>query len=225
MGSRPAGRADSGGLCAEGRDRASDAAGGGPFTPVPASSAGGRGDRASLPAWDRLACPARADRAVAVGVEGTGAVQRRGRVGQDADRRGTSVSSEPTDRQRRRKRRVARERSVTIATSIKAATPSNALSSSNKGEDGVQARQAGHALLWRRGPGCHPHLVTDGEATPKTHPGSVVSSRPCAVMEVNHAIAETTLVQQFERHADIVREELYAASHHDGHDEQVALVD
>jgi hypothetical protein len=141
-------------------DHASDAAGGGPFAPVPASSAGGGGDRVSLAAWDRLACPARADRALAVGVEAAGAVQRRGRVGQDPDRRGTSVSHEPADRQRHRKRRVARERSVTIATSIKAATLSNALSSSNKGEDGVQARQAGHALLWRRGLGRHPHLPT-----------------------------------------------------------------
>ena len=42
---------------------------------------------------------------------------------------------------------------------------------------------------------------------------------------MNQAVAETVFVQQFELQADIVGEELFAASHHDGRDEQVALVD
>src|SRR5215203_1640188 len=57
-------------------------------------------------------------------------------------------------------------------------------------------------------------------------PGSVaISSRPGAVVEVNHAVAETAFVQQFELQADIVGEGLFAASHHYRREEQVALVD
>src|ERR671911_884948 len=52
-----------------------------------------------------------------------------------------------------------------------------------------------------------------------------VSSRPGAVAEVDHAVAETALVQQLELQADIVGEELLAASDHDGCDEQLAFVD
>src|SRR5215211_2121689 len=56
--------------------------------------------------------------------------------------------------------------------------------------------------------------------------GSVsVSLRPGAVTQVDHAIAETAFVQQFEPHANIVGEGWLASSHHDGRDEQVALVD
>ena len=44
-------------------------------------------------------------------------------------------------------------------------------------------------------------------------------------MEVHHAVAETAFVQQFKLQADIVGERLFAASHHDGREEQVALVD
>src|SRR5436309_3393502 len=46
-----------------------------------------------------------------------------------------------------------------------------------------------------------------------------------AVVEVNHAVAETALVQQFELQADTAGKGLYAASHHDGRYEQVELVD
>src|SRR4028118_712891 len=51
----------------------------------------------------------------------------------------------------------------------------------------------------------------------EAEPGSVaVSSSPGAVVEVDHAIAETAFAQQFELHADIVGERLFAAFHHDG---------
>jgi hypothetical protein len=60
----------------------------------------------------------------------------------------------------------------------------------------------------------------------RAEPGSVtVSSSPGAVVEVDHAVAETAFAQQFELHTDIVGEGPFAASHHDGRDEQVALVD
>src|SRR3712207_2172696 len=56
--------------------------------------------------------------------------------------------------------------------------------------------------------------------------GSVASlSHPGAVVEINHAVAETAFVEQFELQADIVGQGLLAASHHDGRDEQVPLVD
>jgi hypothetical protein len=42
---------------------------------------------------------------------------------------------------------------------------------------------------------------------------------------MNHAVAETAFVQQLELQADTVGEGLLAASHHDGRDEQVVLVD
>ena len=50
-------------------------------------------------------------------------------------------------------------------------------------------------------------------------------SRPNPVVEVNHAVAETAFVQQLERQADVVGKGPLAAAHHDGRDEQVALVD
>src|SRR5215212_7709852 len=60
----------------------------------------------------------------------------------------------------------------------------------------------------------------------RAEPGSVaVSSSPGAVVEVDHAVAETAFAQQFELHADIVGEGPFAASHHDGRDEQMVLVD
>ena len=43
-------------------------------------------------------------------------------------------------------------------------------------------------------------------------------------MEVNHAALETAFVQQFELQADIWGKRTFTASHHDGRDEQVALV-
>jgi hypothetical protein len=43
-------------------------------------------------------------------------------------------------------------------------------------------------------------------------------------VEVNHAVAEMAFVPQFERQADIVGEELFAA-YHDGLDELVPPVD
>src|ERR671910_2172880 len=52
-----------------------------------------------------------------------------------------------------------------------------------------------------------------------------VSSRPGAVAEVDHAVAETALVQQLQLQADTVGEGLLAASDHDGCDEQLAFVD
>jgi hypothetical protein len=42
---------------------------------------------------------------------------------------------------------------------------------------------------------------------------------------VNHAVAETAFVQQFELQADMVGERRVAASDHDGHHEQLELVD
>src|SRR5215217_2756734 len=57
-------------------------------------------------------------------------------------------------------------------------------------------------------------------------PGTVaISSRPGAVVEVNYAAFETAFVQQFELHADVVGEGAFTASHYDGRDEQVPLVD
>ncbi len=44
-------------------------------------------------------------------------------------------------------------------------------------------------------------------------------------MKVNYAVAEAALVQQLELQADVVGEGLLAAADHDGHEEQVALVD
>src|SRR5215469_10954231 len=46
-----------------------------------------------------------------------------------------------------------------------------------------------------------------------------------AVVEVHHAVAETAFVQQLKLQANVVGERLFAASHHDGCEEQVALVD
>jgi FAD binding domain/Aromatic-ring hydroxylase, C-terminal len=51
------------------------------------------------------------------------------------------------------------------------------------------------------------------------------SSRPGSVAEVDHAVAETAFVQQFELQPDIVGQGPISTSHHDGCDEQVALVD
>jgi len=42
---------------------------------------------------------------------------------------------------------------------------------------------------------------------------------------MDHAVAEPALVHQLELHADAVGERSRAAAHHDGADEQVALVD
>src|SRR2546423_840696 len=51
-------------------------------------------------------------------------------------------------------------------------------------------------------------------------------SAPGAVVEVNGAVAEPALVQQLEVHPDIVAGQgTLAASHHDGHEEQLVLVD
>ena len=55
--------------------------------------------------------------------------------------------------------------------------------------------------------------------------GVTVSSRPSAVVEVNHAVAETAFVQQFELQADVVGQGSLAASHYHRYDEQVTLVD
>ena len=46
-----------------------------------------------------------------------------------------------------------------------------------------------------------------------------------SVAEVNHALAETSYLQQFEVQADIIGEKLLATSDHDRRDEHVALVD
>jgi 2-polyprenyl-6-methoxyphenol hydroxylase-like FAD-dependent oxidoreductase len=50
------------------------------------------------------------------------------------------------------------------------------------------------------------------------------SSRPGSVAEVDHAVAEAAFVEQFEPQADTVGDGLSAASHHDGREEQLALV-
>jgi hypothetical protein len=42
---------------------------------------------------------------------------------------------------------------------------------------------------------------------------------------VNQAVPEAALVKQLELQADVVRQRLLAASHHDGRHEQVQLVD
>jgi hypothetical protein len=60
----------------------------------------------------------------------------------------------------------------------------------------------------------------------KTGPSPFVSRLTfCCGTEVHDVVAETALVLQFETEADIVRQGLLAASHHDGRDEQVTLVD
>jgi hypothetical protein len=47
-----------------------------------------------------------------------------------------------------------------------------------------------------------------------------------AIVEVNRAVAETAFVQQLEVHANVVAGEgTFAASHDDGHEEQLVLVD
>jgi hypothetical protein len=72
-------------------------------------------------------------------------------------------------------------------------------------------------------------MVTTGSppwtagATSGPHPSR--ASGPGGVAAVNHAVAETAFVQQFELHADMVGERLVTASHHDGHEEQLPLVD
>jgi hypothetical protein len=43
-------------------------------------------------------------------------------------------------------------------------------------------------------------------------------------VEVNHAVAETALAEQFQVQADTVGEGLFPASHHDRREEQVSLV-
>jgi len=45
-----------------------------------------------------------------------------------------------------------------------------------------------------------------------------VSSRLCAVVEVDHPAPKTSFVQQFELHANILGEGWLASSHHDGGD-------
>src|SRR5262249_14707318 len=50
------------------------------------------------------------------------------------------------------------------------------------------------------------------------------ASCSCAVVEVDHAVAEAALVQQLQRQADIGGEGRCAASHQDGRDEQVVVV-
>ena len=50
-----------------------------------------------------------------------------------------------------------------------------------------------------------------------------VASRD-AVVEVDHAAVETSLLQQIDLEAQVVGQGLRAAAHHDGHDEQVQLV-
>src|SRR2546421_1157854 len=46
-----------------------------------------------------------------------------------------------------------------------------------------------------------------------------------AVAEIDHAVAETAFVQEFELQADIAWEGTFSASHHNRRDEQVTLVD
>src|SRR6266496_100713 len=46
-----------------------------------------------------------------------------------------------------------------------------------------------------------------------------------AVVEVNDAVSEPVLVEEFELRADVVRQCALAATHHDGPEEQMALVD
>jgi hypothetical protein len=55
--------------------------------------------------------------------------------------------------------------------------------------------------------------------------GTGCSSRHDPVVQVNHPVAETPLVQQLEPHADTPGQRSLAAPHHDGRDDQVALVD
>jgi hypothetical protein len=64
-----------------------------------------------------------------------------------------------------------------------------------------------------------------GRVVPRRQGRVAVSSSDGAVVEVHHTLAESAFVQQFELQADIVGEERVAASHHDGRDEQVDLVD
>jgi len=53
----------------------------------------------------------------------------------------------------------------------------------------------------------------------------VVALWPDAVVKVHHATREAAFGQQLEREADLGRESRRAASHDNGHDEQVTLID
>jgi hypothetical protein len=46
-----------------------------------------------------------------------------------------------------------------------------------------------------------------------------------AIVEVDHAAAETAFVEQLQLQVDIVGEGPFATSHHDGRDQQLELVD
>ena len=59
-----------------------------------------------------------------------------------------------------------------------------------------------------------------GRSTSPAHP----SSRHHAVVEMDHAVGEAAFVEEFELQADVVGECLRTATHHDGRDDQVALV-
>src|SRR2546425_2983848 len=96
---------------------------------------------------------------------------------------------------------------------------------------------------WMIAPASRTNLVMGylrwGEGTPTVYrradcasPGNkprprriAVSSHARTVVEVNHAIAEATFVQQLELQADLVGEGRFAASDHNGRDEEVALID
>src|SRR5215208_2148411 len=84
------------------------------------------------------------------------------------------------------------------------------------------------AFPWSGAAGCNfavDELSPRVRATALSQPSfGTAPSPPGAVVEVDHAAAETAFVDQFELQADVVGEGPFAASHHDRRDEQVALV-
>src|SRR5439155_15221982 len=68
--------------------------------------------------------------------------------------------------------------------------------------------------------------IAGGGRRRRRHPEVRAGSRLTqSVAEVNRAVAETAFVEELELQTDIVRKGLLAASHHDGRDEQLELVD
>ena len=64
--------------------------------------------------------------------------------------------------------------------------------------------------------GCSPKAVRGGKT---------VASRPGTVVEVYHAITETAFIQPFEIQVNVVGEGQFAASHHNGREDQMIFVD
>jgi hypothetical protein len=51
------------------------------------------------------------------------------------------------------------------------------------------------------------------------------SSLPCSITEENHATAKAAFLQKLKLQSNVVREQLFAASHDDRYEEQMTFVD